>query len=116
MRHAKWNIGYKLTKTVFVKLEKLGLVEQSGINSIKDAKKSGLWNFKDDVDALIKPDDLVKCLKDYTPALACFEAFSKSNKRFILRWIKLAKTDVNRQKRILETVTLAQKGEKIKGL
>jgi uncharacterized protein YdeI (YjbR/CyaY-like superfamily) len=50
----------------------------------------------DDVDALIKPDDLVQCLNEHPP-MDYFESFSKSNKRFILRWIKLAKTPATRQ-------------------
>ncbi len=103
-------------KDRFAKLEKLGLVHQAGTNSVLASKQNGLWNFMDDVDALIKPDDLVKCLNEHPPAMEFFETFSKSNKRFILRWIKLAKTPATRQKRILETATLASKNLKIPGL
>ena len=103
-------------KDRLAKLEKLGLVHQAGTNSVLASKQNGLWNFMDDVDALIKPDDLVNCLNEHPPAMELFEAFSKSNKRFILRWIKLAKTPATRQKRILETSTLASKNLKIPGL
>ena len=103
-------------KDRFAKLELLGLVHRSGFDSVVASKKSGLWNFMDDVDALIKPDDLIKCLNEHPPAMHYFEAFSKSNKRFILRWIKLAKTQTTRQKRILETTILASKNLKIPGL
>ena len=103
-------------KDRFAKLEKLGLVQQAGTNSVLASKQNGLWNFMDDVDALIKPHDLVKCLNEHTPAMNYFETFSKSNKRFILRWIKLAKTPATRQKRILETAKLASKNLKIPGL
>jgi uncharacterized protein YdeI (YjbR/CyaY-like superfamily) len=103
-------------KDRFTKLEKLGLVHQAGTNSVLASKQNGLWNFMDDVDALIKPEDLVKCLNEHLPAMECFKAFSKSNKRFILRWIKLAKTPATRQKRIVETATLASKNLKIPGL
>lgn len=103
-------------KDRFAKLEKLDLVHQAGINSVLASKQNGLWHFMDDVDALIKPDDLVQCLNEHPPAMDYFESFSKSNKRFILRWIKLAKTPATRQKRILETATLASKNLKIPGL
>ena len=108
-----WAQTYKVR---FANLEKLGLVHQSGFDSVLASKQSGLWNFMDDVDALLKPEDLVKCLNENPPAMKYFEAFSKSNKRFILRWIKLAKTPATRQKRILETATLASKNLKIPGL
>lgn len=110
---AHWSQTYK---DRFSKLEQLGLVHKSGFDSVIASKKSGLWNFMDDVDLLIIPADLIKCLNNYPPAMQYFEAFSKSNKRFILRWIKLAKTESTRQKRILETATLASKNLKIPGL
>ncbi len=106
----------KTYKERFAKLEAQGLVHQSGINSVIASKEAGLWNFMDDVDNLIAPDDLIACLENHPPAKQYFEAFSKSNKRFILRWIKLAKTQETREKRILQTATLAAKNLKIPGL
>ncbi len=103
-------------KDRFAKLEQLGVVHQAGIDSVLASKQSGLWDFMEDVDKLIKPDDLIQCLNEHPPAMQFFDAFSKSNKRFILRWIKLAKTESTRQKRILETATLASKNLKIPGL
>jgi uncharacterized protein YdeI (YjbR/CyaY-like superfamily) len=103
-------------KDRFAKLEAQDLVHQSGFDAVIASKKTGLWNFMDDVDALILPEDLIKCLENHPPAKQNFEAFSKSNKRFILRWIKLAKTTETREKRILQTVTLAAKNLKIPGL
>lgn len=98
------------------KLVKEGRMTQAGQESIARSKQLGLWNFLDDVDALVKPDDLLECLKQHKGALAFFDALSPSNQRFILRWIKLAKTGKTRQKRILETAVLSSKGEKMKGL
>jgi uncharacterized protein YdeI (YjbR/CyaY-like superfamily) len=108
LRHAKSNIK-QTYKDRFAKLEKLGLVHQAGTNSVLSSKQNGLWHFMDDVDALIKPDDLVQCLNEHPPAMDYFESFSKSNKRFILRWIKLAKTPATRQKTNFGTATLASK-------
>ena len=36
-------------------------------------------------------------------------------KRFVLRWLKLAKTEKTREKRINQLVELSSKGEKLKG-
>lgn len=42
-----------------------GKMHASGMQSIEEAKKSGLWNFMDDVDALIKPQDLIMAFKNH---------------------------------------------------
>ena len=70
----------------------------------------------DDVDALIKPVDFIKCLEENHPAMINFEKFGASSKRFILRWIKLSKTPATRAKRIKEAAELAAKNLKIPGL
>lgn len=93
-----------------------GKMEPAGYRSIKRSKENGLWNFMDDVDALIKPNDLLQALKAHPPALENFDRFSASVQRFTLRWIKLAKTRPTRIKRIEKTAQLAQKNEKIPGV
>ncbi len=87
----------------------------AGYQSIEASKANGLWNFMDDVDALIQPADLKQAFAEYSPAEANFSAFAPSTQRFILRWIKLAKTAKTRANRIEKTARLAQKGEKIPG-
>ncbi|TAG87943.1 MAG: hypothetical protein EAZ20_09535, partial [Bacteroidetes bacterium] len=49
-------------------------------------------------------------------AKAFFEKLSPSNKRFVLRYIKLAKTESTRQKRILQVVNLSAQNKKIPGI
>ncbi len=105
----------KTYKDRYAKLEKLGLVHDSGKQSVAISKETGLWNFMDDVDALIKPQDFLDCLIKHPPALENFDAINTSSKRFMLRYIKIAKTAETRSKRILEITLLAQKGEKLKG-
>lgn len=108
-----WSQTYKLR---FAKLEEAGLVQQSGFNSVIASKNAGLWDFMDDVDNLIIPEDLATALHDNKPAMGYFIAFSASNKRFILRYIKLAKTAETRKKRIIQVSTLAAQNKKILGL
>ena len=69
----------------------------------------------DDVDKLIKPVDLIKSLEEHPPALQNFDAINTSSKRFMLRYIKIAKTPATRQKRINEIALLAKEGKKLKG-
>ncbi len=87
----------------------------AGFRSIEVAKQNGLWDFMDDVDQLIVPADLRAALDQQAHAAAFFDGINPSSKRFVLRWLKLAKTDKTRQSRIEQLVALSAKGEKLKG-
>lgn len=108
-----WAQTYKVR---FAKLEEAGLVHQSGLNSVNASKTAGLWDFLDEVDNLIIPDDLNLALNENKIAFDFFQTLSPSNKRFILRYIKLAKTAQTRHKRIVQVSTLAAQNKKIPGL
>ena len=97
------------------KLINEGRMHPAGLEAIAESKRNGLWNFMDDVDALIKPEDLIEALEAHPSASENFDAFSKSSRRNTLRWIKLAKTPETRAKRIQKTATLAADNKKIPG-
>jgi uncharacterized protein YdeI (YjbR/CyaY-like superfamily) len=63
----------------------------TGIASIQNSKANGSWDFLNDVDQLLKPEEFLACLNAYPNALANFNTFGASHQRFILRWIKLTK-------------------------
>ena len=105
----------KTYKDRVARLEQAGRMHPAGLNAIEASKRSGLWNFMDDVDALIKPDDLVAVLESHPGAADYFEAFPDASKRNILRWIKLAKQPATRAKRIEKTAVLAAQNMKIPG-
>ena len=105
----------KTYKDRYAKLEKMRLVTEAGKQSVLVSKKNGLWDFMDDVDKLIKPVDFLKCLEENPPASQNFDAINNSSKRFMLRYIKIAKTPVTRLKRITEIALLAKEGKKLKG-
>ena len=92
-----------------------GKMQEAGLRSIEESKSSGLWNFMDDVDALIKPEDFVVVLADYPDATKNFDSFNPSSKRNMLRHIKLAKTEKTRAKRIKQLAELAAQGKKLPG-
>lgn len=92
-----------------------GRMHAAGLRSIEASKKNGLWDFMDDVDRLIVPEDLAEALNKQMHAREFFDAINDSSKRFALRWLKLAKTKTTRQKRIAQLVELSAKGEKLPG-
>ena len=97
------------------RLIKEGRMATPGLRSIEAGKQSGLWNFMDDVDALIIPDDLDAALSKQAAAKDFFVNITPSSKRFVLRWIKLAKTEKTRANRIAKIALLSSRGEKLKG-
>jgi uncharacterized protein YdeI (YjbR/CyaY-like superfamily) len=93
-------------------LIKQGLMEKAGLDMIELAKKNGTWTALIDVQNSLIPDDLQQALNKNKKALSNFEAFPPSSKRIILEWILNAKKQETREKRIIETVTLAAKNIK----
>ena len=112
-RKAKhWSKTYK---DRVAELEAAGRMHEAGLKAVAASKENGMWDFLNDVDALIKPDDLVEALAANPPALEHYEAFPPSAKRDILRWIKLAKKPETRAKRILKTTQLAAENKRASG-
>jgi len=107
-----WAQTYKDRAARLIKEKRM---HEAGLQSIEHSKAAGLWNFMEDVDQLMIPDDLAKALRNYPGATEFFDSINDSSKRFVLRWIKLAKTAKTRQKRIEQTAVLASKGEKLPG-
>lgn len=105
----------KTYKERAAKLIDQGKMHASGRKTIEDAKSSGLWNFMDDVDNLVVPEDLSQELSKFEGASAFFNSINPSSKRFVLRWIKLAKTDKTRNNRLKKIAELSSKGEKLPG-
>lgn len=90
-------------------------MHEAGLQSIQAGKESGLWNFMDDVDNLVIPDDLNAALQKLDGARDFFDQINDSSKRFVLRWIKLAKTEKTRKNRIQRIARLSSIGEKLPG-
>ncbi len=107
-----WAKTYKLRAA---KLIEAGKMHEAGLKAIETSKQNGLWDFMDDVDNLIFPDDLQKALAKTPNAEPFFNAINDSSKRFVLRWIKLAKTEKTRKQRIEKIALLSARGEKLNG-
>lgn len=95
------------------KLIESGKMHLAGLEAIAQSKRNGLWNFMDDVDALILPEDLVVAMETHPSAKENFENSAPSYRRNVLRWIKLAKTPATRAKRIEKAAVMAAQNQKI---
>ncbi len=105
----------KSYKDRVAKLISDGRMHVSGLKTIERSKASGLWDFMDDVDQLIVPEDLSAALSKYEGAVSFFNTINPSSRRFVLRWVKLAKTAKTRKSRIEKLALLSAKGEKLSG-
>ena len=97
------------------KLISEGRMEKPGFQAIDDSKANGLWYFMEDVDNLEVPHDLQKALEKKPAAAEFFKQINDSSKRFVLRWLKLSKTETTRAKRIDQLVNLSVQGKKLPG-
>jgi uncharacterized protein YdeI (YjbR/CyaY-like superfamily) len=75
-------------------------MQPAGLGAVELAKQNGKWDFLNDVEAGIIPEDLKQAFKKHPRSEAFFGNFPKSSKRGILEWIKNAKTSNTRAKRV----------------
>lgn len=90
-----------------------GAMTPAGHAMIELAKRTGTWDALNAVDARVVPDDLRVAFAKAGPSAARnFETFPPSAQRGILEWITSAKTPQTRARRIEETATKAERGER----
>ncbi|MEO0391381.1 MAG: YdeI/OmpD-associated family protein [Pseudomonadota bacterium] len=102
-----WSQSYKDRAA---KLAAEGRMRPPGAASVADGQANGLWDFMADVDRLEVPPDLSTALGD---ARAEWDALAPSYRRNVLRWIKLAKTDATRAKRVQAAAEACADGRKL---
>lgn len=99
----------QVNKEKVAKLLEQGLMHSSGLEMIEIAKQNGTWTALDEIENITIPDDLKNLFSNNKTAFKNWENFPRSSKRGILEWIMNAKKPETRQKRIEETVSLAEK-------
>ena len=104
----KVNSNWAATNKARVKkLIKEGLMTDSGLDAIEIAKKNGSWNRLDSVDIRIEaPKALQDALDKNAKARKKYDELAPSRKKQFLWWIKSAKRDATKEKRIKETIKL----------
>jgi uncharacterized protein YdeI (YjbR/CyaY-like superfamily) len=86
----------------------VGRMTQAGFERINEAKRNGKWDraYSSKMGATT-PKDLSKALKGNGLAWKNFKKFSNSTKFQYIHWVKSAKKDETRRKRILDVVKRA---------
>jgi uncharacterized protein YdeI (YjbR/CyaY-like superfamily) len=103
--HSTWS---RVNRQRAVRMIELGLMTEPGQALIELARASGTWQVLPDAESSAIPDDLRELLDRNEAARRNFENFPPSSKRLILEWIVTARKPDTRQRRINQTVTLAE--------
>lgn len=102
----------KINKEKIERLNDAGLMKPAGMECVRVAKENGSWTLLDEVDALVIPPDLEEVFGVYEGSKEYFSGLSNSDKKLLLQWIVLAKTETTRKQRILEIAANAGNREK----
>ncbi len=94
-------------KNRFEILSQLWKIHKSWYDSVKLSHELWLRDYMHDVDNCIIPQDMIEVSLLYPNSIENFKKYWKSIQRFTLRWIKLAKTQITRNKRIHKSLLLA---------
>lgn len=104
------NSAWSAVNKAFVeKARASGAMTPAGEAKIAAAQANGMWDFLNDVDALIDPPDLTEALTA-TGTAGFWAAQPRSIRRAALEWIKTAKTAETRAKRIRDITDSAVQG------
>lgn len=106
------SVWSKVNKDHLEELEAAGLIHESGHKAIAIAKENGSWTELDDVENGIVPQDLQKAFNRNRKARTNFQSFTHGQRKSYLYWLKQAKREETRQKRIVEIIALCAKGVK----
>ena len=102
---SKWSRPNKIR---VAELEAAGRMAAPGRAVVEAAKASGTWTALDDVENLIEPVELRAALDATPEARKNWDAFPRSTRRAALEWIAAAKRPATQERRIRETVELAE--------
>jgi uncharacterized protein YdeI (YjbR/CyaY-like superfamily) len=105
---SNWNGA---NKRRVARLRRDGLMTPAGEAAIAAAKETGSWEFLDDVEAMVLPDDLADALARHEGARGHYEDFSNTKKQAVLMWVKQAKRAATRADRIAKVAEAAARGE-----
>lgn len=106
----------KINKEKVATLIGSNLMMPAGLSVIETAKNNGSWDTLSEADNLLPPADLELAFSQNESAGNYFHQISNSDKRNLLQWLTLARTEKTRTKRITEIVDCSAKQTKPKAL
>ncbi len=102
--HSTWA---KSNKERVERLTAAGLMQPKGLKVVARAHEDGSWDFLNEVDAMVEPDDLRDALGVVAGATSYWKAFPPSCRQQVLYWLLTAKRPQTRRVRIGRVVAAA---------
>lgn len=100
------SIWSALNKKHIKELTANNLMHKSGFEIIEIGKQNGSWSALDDVEKGIIPEDLQIAFHKNKTAFTNYKNFAPSYRKSYLYWLKQAKREVTRNKRVSEIIKL----------
>jgi uncharacterized protein YdeI (YjbR/CyaY-like superfamily) len=108
---SKWS---EQNKKRVKKLQKQGLMTKAGALKVDEARNSGLWDKSANLQTSIEmPFELKTALEKNKKARKFFDTLAPSYKKQFIGWITFAKRQETRDRRVKESMTLLERGEKL---
>ncbi len=93
-----------INKTKVAELEKAGRIQPPGMRAIEVSRANGMWEFLDDVEALVIPPDLAEALLNSPVAAEFRQALPLSQQKATLQQLKMVKSPEARARRIAKLI------------
>lgn len=101
----KGSVWSAINKERVAKLVAAGLMQEAGLRKVEQAKADGMWEYLEDIDAMLLPEDLAAALAGAGMA-GGYDALPPYMKRGMLLHVKSAKTAATRERRIAEVLRM----------
>ena len=101
-----------LNKKYVTELMQANLMQEPGLISIEIAKKNSMWTYMDNIENLIIPEDLQSAFNRNPRAFENYSNFARGYRKRYLSWLKQAKREETRLKRINEIIRLCAANQK----
>ncbi|UCG55944.1 MAG: YdeI/OmpD-associated family protein [Phycisphaerales bacterium] len=109
--NSRWS---ELNKKRIKKLMRQGLMTQSGIAIVTQAKESGLWEKPDrPTISLVMPKELASALAKNKKAKKSFDQLAPTYQKHFIGWISVAKRQETKNRRVRESIALLAQGKKL---
>ena len=87
----------------------------AGEAAIATAEANGMWTWIDSIEAEEVPERLQAAFDENSQAFEHYRRFPVGSRKRILYWLKQAKTDTTREKRIAKIIALARENKRAQG-
>ena len=91
-----------------------GLLAEPGLARVREAKESGLWEKAERPRVTLEvPEELAQALAKSKKADAFFEELAPSDRKQFIGWVALAKRQDTKERRVAESITLLERGQRL---